>query len=125
MSGLIQLEVNVNDESAVGAETGRQRVDAGYMRTRLTNGIIHDEVPTGFDDFEIGNTPILFDSNLNCSDEAFSGIKKRGGLFPLREKAIVNEFEIPRIFRRIARVGRTTVAFAGAFSGSAFSGGIG
>lgn len=68
------------------------------MGTRLTNGIVHDEVPAGFDDFKVGNTAILFDSDLNRGDEALTGIEERSGLFPLREKAIVNELKIPRIF---------------------------
>ena len=60
--------------------------------------MVHERVAAGADDFRAGDGAITFDLDFHGADERFVLLEDGGGLLPLAEEAIVDEFVIPTKF---------------------------
>lgn len=107
---LLQLEVDVDRVDFAGAEAGGDGVDAGDAIEGGQDGLVHEGVAAGADDFGAGNGAVAFDLDFYSADEGFVLLEDGCGLLPLAEEAVVDEFVIPGEFAGCA----TRSAFAGA-----------
>jgi len=95
---LLQLEVDVDGVGVTGAEAGGEGVDAGDAVEGCEDGLVHEGVAAGADDFRAGNGAVAFDLDFHRADEGFVLLEDGGGLLPLAEEAVVDEFVIPGEF---------------------------
>ena len=107
---LLQLEVDVDGVGVAGAEAGGEGVDAGDAVEGGEDGLIHEGIAAGTDDFGAGDGAVAFDLDFYGADEGFVLLKDGGGLLPLAEEAVVDEFVIPSEFAG----GAACSTFAGA-----------
>ena len=114
---LLQLEVDVDGVGVAGPQAGGEGIDAGDAVEGCEDGLIHDGVAAGADDFRAGDGAIAFDLDFYGADEGFVLLEDGGGLLPLAEEAVVDEFVIPGEFAG----GATRSASAGAAGGGATS----
>ena len=80
------------------------------------HGFVHDRVAAGFDDLRAFDCAIGVDVDFDRADKGFVLLEDGGRLFPLAEKAVVDEVVIPTEFARGA-------AAAGFCSGAGTCGG--
>ena len=92
---LLQLEVDVHGVAVAGAEAGGGGVDFGDAAEGGEDGLVHDRVAAGFDDFRAFDRSVATDVDFDRADEGFVLLEDRGGLLPLAEKAVVDEVVIP------------------------------
>ena len=59
------------------------------------HGFVHDRVAAGFDDLRAFDCAIGVDVDFDRADERLVLLEDGGRLFPLAEKAVVDEFVIP------------------------------
>ena len=118
---LLQLEVDVDGVGIAGAEAGGEGVDAGDAVEGGEDGLVHEGVAAGADDFRAGDGAVAFDLDFYGADEGFVLLKDGGGLLPLAEEAVVDEFVIPSEFAG----GAACSTFASAAGGRAASAGGG
>ena len=118
MCGLLQLEVDVNRVGVAGAQAGGEGVDAGHSVEGGEDGLVHERVAAGADDFGAGDGAVALDLDFYGADEGFVLFEDGCGLFPLAEEAVVDEFVIPTELAG----GATCSAFAGACRGGAGAG---
>ena len=95
---LLQLEVDVDGVGVAGAEAGGEGVDAGDAVEGGEDGLVHEGVAAGADDFGAGDGAVAFDLDFYGADEGFVLLEDGGGLLPLAEEAVVDEFVIPSEF---------------------------
>lgn len=70
--------------------------------------MVHERVSAGTDDVSAGDGAVAFDLDFYRADEGFILLEDGGGLLPLAEEPVVDEFMIP-------------AEFAGGATGSAFA----
>lgn len=92
---LLQLEVDVYGVAVAGAEAGGGGVDFGDAAEGGENGLVHDRVAAGFDDFRAFDRAVAVDVDFDRADKRFVLLEDGGGLLPLAEKAVVDEVVIP------------------------------
>ena len=107
---LLQLEVNVDGVGVAAAEAGGEGVDAGDAVEGGEDGLVHEGVTAGADDFRAGDGAVAFDLDFYGADEGFVLLEDGCGLLPLAEESVVDEFVIPGEFTG----GATRSASAGA-----------
>ena len=112
---LLQLEVDVDRVGVAAAEAGGEGVDAGDAVEGGEDGLVHEGVAAGADDFGAGDGAVAFDLDFYGADEGFVLLEDGGGLLPLAEEAVVDEFVIPSEFTG----GAARSAFASAAGGRA------
>jgi len=112
---LLQLEVDVDGVGVAGAEAGGEGVDAGDAVEGGEDGLVHEGVAAGTDDFGAGDGAVAFDLDFYGADEGFVLLEDGGGLLPLTEETVVDEFVIPSEFAG----GAACSAFASAAGGRA------
>lgn len=112
---LLQLEVDVDGVGVAGAEAGGEGVDAGDAVEGGEDGLVHEGVAAGADDFGAGDGAVEFDLDFYGADEGFVLLEDGGGLLPLAEEAVVDKFVIPSEFAG----GAARTAFASAAGGRA------
>ena len=95
---LLQLEVDVDAVGFSVAETGGEGIDAGNAIQGGEDRLVHEGIAAGADDFRAGNRAVAFDLDFYGADEGFVLLEDGGGLFPLAEEAVVDEFMIPTEF---------------------------
>jgi len=95
---LLQLEVDVDGVGVAGAEAGGEGVDAGDAVEGGEDGLVHEGVAAGADDFRAGDGAVAFDLDFYGADEGFVLLEDGGGLLPLTEETVVDEFVIPSEF---------------------------
>ena len=95
---LLQLEVDVDSVGVAGAESGGEGVDAGDAVEGGEDGLVHEGITAGADDFGAGDGAVAFNLDFHSADEGFVLLEDGCGLFPLAEEAVVNEFVIPGKF---------------------------
>ena len=113
--GLLQLEVDVDRVGVAIAEAGGEGVDAGHSVEGGEDGLVHERVAAGADDVGAGDGAVALDLDFDGADEGFVLFEDGCGLFPLAEKAVVDEFVIPTELAGSA----TRSAFARACGGRA------
>lgn len=118
MFGLLQLEVDVDRVGVASAEAGGEGVDAGHSVEGGEDRLVHERVAAGADDIGAGDGAVALDLDFYGADEGFVLFEDGGGLFPLAEEAVVDEFVIPT---KLAR-GATRAAFARACGGRSATG---
>lgn len=79
--------------------------------------MVHERVAAGTDDFRAGDGAVAFDLDFYGADEGFVLLEDGGGLLPLAEEAVVDEFVIPPEFAG----GSARSAFSSAAGGRATS----
>ena len=107
---LLQFEVDVDGVGVAGAEAGGEGVDAGDAVEGGEDGLVHEGVAAGADDFRAGDGAVAFDLDFYGADEGFVLLEDGCGLLPLAEESVVDEFVIPGEFTG----GATRSASAGA-----------
>ena len=112
---LLQLEVDVDRVGIAGAEAGGEGVDAGHAVEGGEDGLVHEGVAAGADDFGAGDGAVAFDLDFYGADEGFVLLEDGGGLLPLTEETVVDEFVIPSEFAG----GAARSAFSSAAGGRA------
>jgi len=112
---LLQLEVDVDGVGVAGAEAGGEGVDAGDAVEGGEDGLVHEGVAAGADDFRAGDGAVAFDLDFYGADEGFVLLENGCGLLPLTEETVVDEFVIPSEFAG----GAARAAFASAAGGRA------
>ena len=95
---LLQLEVDVDSVGVAGAESGGEGVDAGDAVEGGEDGLVHEGVAAGADDFGAGDGAVALDLDFYSADKGFVLLEDGCGLFPLAEEAVVDEFVIPGEF---------------------------
>lgn len=60
--------------------------------------MVHEGVAAGADDFRAGDGAVSFDLDFYGADEGFVLLEDGGGLLPLAEESVVDEFVIPSEF---------------------------
>ncbi len=118
MFSLLQLEVDVDRVGVAGAEAAGERIDAGHSVEGGEDGLVHERVATGADNFGAGDGAVALDLDFYGADEGFVLFEDGCGLFPLAEEAVVDEFVIPTELAG----GATRSAFARACGGRAATG---
>ena len=93
--GLLQLEVDVDRVGVAIAEAGGEGVDAGHAVEGGEDGLVHERVAAGADDFGAGDGAVALDLDFDGADEGFVLFEDGCGLFPLAEESVVDEFVIP------------------------------
>ena len=106
----MQLEIDVDRVDLSTAEARGNGIDASHTIQGGEDGLIHERVATGADDFGTCDTAISFDLDFYRADKRFVLIKDRGRLLPLAEETVMDEFMIPSEFTGCA----TSPAFASA-----------
>jgi hypothetical protein len=107
---LLQLEVDVDGVGVAGPQAGGECIDAGDAVEGCEDGLIHEGVATGADDFRACDGAVAFDLDFHRADEGFVLFEDGCGLLPLAEESVVDEFVIPGEFTG----GATRSASAGA-----------
>ena len=79
--------------------------------------MVHEGIAAGADDFGAGDSAVAFDLDFYGADEGFVLLEDGGGLLPLTEETVVDEFVIPSEFAS----GAARSAFASAAGGRASS----
>lgn len=95
---LLQLEVDVDGVGVAGPQAGGEGIDAGDAVEGGEDGLVHEGVAAGADDFRACNGAVAFDLDFHRADEGFVLLEDGGGLLPLAEEAVVDEFVIPGEF---------------------------
>lgn len=67
----------------------------GNPLCRREDGLVHERVSAGFDNFRAGNSAILLNADFDRADERLGLVKNGRRLVPLAVEAIVDEFMIP------------------------------
>lgn len=77
--------------------------------------MVHEGVAAGTDDFGAGDGAVAFDLDFYGADEGFVLLENGGGLLPLAEESVMDEFVIPSEFAG----GAACSAFSSAAGGRA------
>ena len=112
---LLQLEVDVDGVGVAGAEAGGEGVDAGDAVEGGEDGLVHEGIAAGADDFGAGDGAVTLDQDFYSADKGFVLLEDGCGLLPLAKESVVDEFVIPSEFAG----GAACSAFASAACGRA------
>ena len=91
----MEFEIDV-DRVAVGlTKTSRKWIDSGDTLQSGKDGLVHEGIAAGFDDLRTSNRPIPSNGDLDGANKGLGLFKDRCGLFPLAEKAVMDQIMIP------------------------------
>src|SRR3954451_14138466 len=89
------------------SEGGRRRVNFSHAFRNCRNGFIHHNIFGRFDDLELRDVTVFFDSNLYERRNFSAGSDRSRWLDPCAVKTIMQHVAIPPEFRCVAWPART------------------
>ena len=102
---LLQLEIDIHGVAISRSQTSRQGVDARDALERLGDRSVHHRIAAALDNLGTGNRAVLEDLDFNSANKRFVLLENGGGLLPLAEEAVVDEFVIPPELARCTACG--------------------